>query len=75
VRWLADECVDAGLVSRLRGAGHDVSYMAEMSSGASDADVLRQAESERGSCLLRTRVSATSSFASGYRCLESCSCA
>ena len=46
MRWLADECVDAGLVSRLRGAGHDVSYMAEMSSGASDADVLRQAESE-----------------------------
>jgi len=46
VRWLADECVDAGLVRRLRGAGHDVSYLAEMSSGAADADVLRQAESE-----------------------------
>jgi predicted nuclease of predicted toxin-antitoxin system len=45
MRWLADECVDAGLVSRLRGAGHDVSYTAEMSSGASDKDVLRQAES------------------------------
>jgi predicted nuclease of predicted toxin-antitoxin system len=46
VRWLADECVDAGLVGRLRDAGHDVSYTAEVSSGASDVDVLRQAETE-----------------------------
>jgi predicted nuclease of predicted toxin-antitoxin system len=46
VRWLADECVDAGLVSRLRDAGHDVSYTAEVSSGASDVDVLRQAQTE-----------------------------
>ena len=46
MRWLSDECVDAGLVSRLRVAGHDVSYTAEMSSGASDVDVLRQAQAE-----------------------------
>jgi hypothetical protein len=26
MRWLADECVDAALVRRLRGAGHDVIY-------------------------------------------------
>jgi hypothetical protein len=26
VRWLADECVDSALVSRLRAAGHDVIY-------------------------------------------------
>jgi predicted nuclease of predicted toxin-antitoxin system len=43
VRWLADECVDAGLVSRLRGAGHDVAYIAEIASGAPDAEVLRRA--------------------------------
>ncbi|HWZ68860.1 MAG TPA: DUF5615 family PIN-like protein [Stellaceae bacterium] len=43
MRWLADECVDAGLVSRLRGAGHDVAYIAEIASGAPDAEVLRRA--------------------------------
>jgi predicted nuclease of predicted toxin-antitoxin system len=46
VRWLADECVDAALVVRLRGAGHDVSYVAEIASGASDAQVLRRAQAE-----------------------------
>jgi len=46
VRWLADECVDAALVSRLRGAGHDVSYLAEVASGATDATVLRRAHDE-----------------------------
>ena len=49
MRWLADECdecIDAGLVSRLRDAGHDLSYTAEISSGATDADVLRQALAE-----------------------------
>ena len=46
MRWLADECVDAGLVSRLRDAGHDVLYTAEGSAGASDAEVLRQAQAE-----------------------------
>ncbi len=29
MRWLADECVSAPLVRRLRDAGHDVLYMAE----------------------------------------------
>ncbi len=33
MRWLADECVDAALVRRLRGAGHDVIYAAEVASG------------------------------------------
>jgi predicted nuclease of predicted toxin-antitoxin system len=47
VRWLADECVDAGLVSHLRAAGHDVIYMAEVSPAASDARVLMRAQAER----------------------------
>jgi hypothetical protein len=34
MRWLADECVDAALVRRLRGAGYDVIYAAEVASGA-----------------------------------------
>jgi len=46
VRWLADECVDAGLVRRLRGAGHDAIYVAEIASGMTDADVLRRAYDE-----------------------------
>src|SRR6516164_1803995 len=43
MRWLADECVDAILVNQLRGAGHDTLYVAEVASGATDAEVLRRA--------------------------------
>jgi hypothetical protein len=46
VRWLADECVDAGSVARLRAAGHDVLYIAEVAEGSSDAEVLRRAQAE-----------------------------
>jgi predicted nuclease of predicted toxin-antitoxin system len=46
MRWLADECVAAALVDRLRGAGHDVSYVAEAGSGATDAAVLGLAHDE-----------------------------
>jgi len=47
VRWLADECVDAALVHRLRSAGHDAVYVAEIASGATDTEVLRQAHDDR----------------------------
>jgi hypothetical protein len=30
VRWLADECVSARLVSKLRELGHDVAYVVEV---------------------------------------------
>jgi predicted nuclease of predicted toxin-antitoxin system len=46
VRWLVDECVDAGLVSHLRAAGHDVVYMAEVAPAASDAKVMTLAQAE-----------------------------
>jgi hypothetical protein len=46
MRWLADECVAAALVDRLRGAGHDVSYVAEAGAGATDAAVLGLAHDE-----------------------------
>jgi predicted nuclease of predicted toxin-antitoxin system len=46
VRWLADECLDAGLVRRLRGAGHDVSYIAEMASGTTDVEIIRRAHND-----------------------------
>ena len=46
MRWLADECVDAVLVRRLRDAGHDVAYVPEFASGMTDAEVLRRAYDE-----------------------------
>jgi hypothetical protein len=46
MRWLADECVDAALVRRLSGAGHDVIYAAEVAPEATDAQILRRANDE-----------------------------
>jgi len=46
VRWLADECVDAGLVSHLRAAGHDVLYVAEIAPSVTDAEVMTLARTE-----------------------------
>jgi predicted nuclease of predicted toxin-antitoxin system len=47
MRWLADECVDAAVVVLLRQAGHDVSYIAEIASGLTDAEALRLAYDEQ----------------------------
>jgi predicted nuclease of predicted toxin-antitoxin system len=47
LRWLADECVDAGLVTQLRGHGHDVIYVAEDAAGLPDPDVLKHAGEQR----------------------------
>jgi predicted nuclease of predicted toxin-antitoxin system len=47
VRWLADECVDAALVAHLRAAGHDVVYVAERTSGMTDAEAIAQAHAEQ----------------------------
>ena len=46
MRWLADECVDAGLVARLRDAGHDVVYMAEAAPAESDVEVMQRAQAD-----------------------------
>jgi len=46
VRWLADECVDAALVARLRNAGHDASYIAEIAAGVTDTEALQLAQEE-----------------------------
>jgi predicted nuclease of predicted toxin-antitoxin system len=37
VRWLADECVHATVVSEMRKAGHDVLYTAEIAQRTDDA--------------------------------------
>jgi len=46
MRWLVDECIDAGLVAHLRDAGHDVVYMAEIAPAANDAEILARARSD-----------------------------
>jgi predicted nuclease of predicted toxin-antitoxin system len=46
VLWLADECVAASLVRGLRGAGHDVLYIAEFAASLSDPEVIALASRE-----------------------------
>lgn len=43
---LADECVDRGIVNRLRDDGHEVSYVVEMSPGIMDEEVLALARAD-----------------------------
>ncbi len=46
MKILADESVDNGIVQRLRSDGHDVGYVAEMSPGIMDEEVLVLASDE-----------------------------
>jgi predicted nuclease of predicted toxin-antitoxin system len=46
VRWLVDECIDAGTVAHLRAAGRDVMYMAEIAPMVSDVEVMMRAQAE-----------------------------
>jgi predicted nuclease of predicted toxin-antitoxin system len=46
VKFVADECCDAGLVSLLRSDGHDVVYIKEFEPGALDKEVLGKAFTE-----------------------------
>jgi uncharacterized protein DUF5615 len=46
VRWRADECVAAPLVARLRKAGYDVTYMAEIAPAATDPEAIARAHHE-----------------------------
>jgi len=52
MKFLADECCDAGLVDALRAAGHDVLYAVESLRGVTDGELLTRAFSE--SCILLT---------------------
>jgi predicted nuclease of predicted toxin-antitoxin system len=51
VNLVADENVDAAIVSALRVAGHSVTYVRELNPGIDDEQVLRLAESQ-GALLL-----------------------
>jgi predicted nuclease of predicted toxin-antitoxin system len=46
LKFLADECCDAGLVDSLRASGHDVTYVTEQFVGSSDDEVLLKAFNE-----------------------------
>lgn len=46
MRWLADECITVSLVRELRGAGHDVLYIAEFAASLSDMEVIALASQE-----------------------------
>jgi predicted nuclease of predicted toxin-antitoxin system len=46
LKFLADECCDAGLVNFLRKLGHDVVYVTEECAGISDNEVLEKAYRE-----------------------------
>ena len=46
MKFLADECCDAGLVNSLREAGHDVAYILERKTGIADEEVLVEAYNE-----------------------------
>ena len=47
MKFLADECCDAGLVASLRDFGHDVTYIIEEKTGFSDDEVLTIAYNQR----------------------------
>lgn len=47
MRWLADECVSARLVKRLRETGHEVAYTAESAVGTSDIALIGQAQRDQ----------------------------
>ena len=47
MKFLADECCDASLVSSLRSDGHDVLFAVESLRGMTDEDLLKRAFSER----------------------------
>jgi predicted nuclease of predicted toxin-antitoxin system len=46
MKWLADECVAALLVRKLRDLGHDVEYIAEIARRSPDVDVIGRAIAE-----------------------------
>jgi len=68
VRWLADECVDAGLVAWLRGNGHDVVYMAEIAPAEDDATVMRRTQKNNRLLLTEDKDFGDLVFRRGWQC-------
>lgn len=53
---LADESVDLPIVARLRAAGHDVVYVAELSPSIKDDEVLQEANRLEAVLVTVTRI-------------------
>lgn len=47
MKFLADECCDAGLVRQMREYGYDALYVKEEDPGITDSEVLKKAYSEK----------------------------
>ena len=67
MKFLADECCDAGLVEALRADDHDVLYAQESLGGGVDDDILAVAYSQDRILLTRIRILENSSTGSGGR--------
>jgi hypothetical protein len=67
LKFLADECCDAGLVSTLRDSGYDVTYITEQCAGASDDEVLLRAYNECRTYSQRIKILASFPIASENR--------
>jgi predicted nuclease of predicted toxin-antitoxin system len=47
LKFLSDECCDAGIVASLRDFGHDVTYVIEQKTGSSDDEILTMAYNQQ----------------------------
>jgi len=68
MRWLADECVSAGLVAHLRTLGHDVSYVAELAPSEPDVTVMARAQRDARLLLTEDKDFGELVFVAGPRC-------
>ncbi len=66
MRFLADESCDFAVVTALRNAGHDVSAIAEINSGAADEEVFALARTERRVLLTEDKDFGVLAYAGGH---------
>jgi uncharacterized protein DUF5615 len=59
MKLLADESVDRPIVERLRQDAHAVAYVAEMSPGTKDSEILDKANAHTNCSSLATRILAS----------------
>jgi len=74
MKFVADECCDAGLVSLLRSEGHDVAYVSELNAGASDKEVLGKSLAEERILITEDRILGNLSIALGNPHMLWCYC-
>lgn len=67
MRFLADECIDAALVTALRTAGHDVRTVQEIRTGLTDSEVLTIAADDRRILVTEDKDFGEHAFRNRYR--------